>query len=130
MLGDKSYMILVDTNIIIEAFKSNQDVIKKLNAIGLQNIVLSDVTVMELLFGARDKAELSRIKRYIKSLQLLSIDSFVSNQATKLIELYSKSHGLMIPDALIAATAMRFRMPLLTLNVKDFIYIVGLELSR
>ena len=98
MLGDKSYMNLVDTNIIIEAFKSNQDVIKKLNAIGLQNIVLSDVTVMELLFGARDKAELSRIKRYIKSLQLLSIDSFVSNQATKLIELYSKSHGLMIPE--------------------------------
>lgn len=41
---------------------------------------------------------------------------------------YSKSHGLGIPDALIAATAIIEELPLLTLNVKDFRYIDTLSL--
>lgn len=33
-----------------------------------------------------------------------------------------------IPDALIAATALRHALPLFTLNVKDFRFIPGLQL--
>jgi len=47
-----------------------------------------------------------------------------------MIEHYSKSHGLQIPDAIIAATALSFEMKLFTLNLKDFKYIDGLKLQK
>ena len=43
--------------------------------------------------------------------------------AVNMIEKYAKSHGLHIPDALIASTAMCSGMELLTFNLKDFKFI-------
>ena len=48
----------------------------------------------------------------------------------ELMRKYSKSHGLGIPDALIAATAIIEELPLLTLNVRDFRYIDTLSLCE
>jgi hypothetical protein len=47
-----------------------------------------------------------------------------------MIESYSKSHGLQIPDAIIAATALSLEAKLFTLNLKDFRYIDGLKLQK
>ena len=41
---------------------------------------------------------------------------------------YSKSHGLTVPDALIAATALINDLEIYTLNKKDFRYIADLKL--
>nr|MDQ2686882.1 PIN domain-containing protein [Armatimonadota bacterium] len=41
---------------------------------------------------------------------------------------YRLSHGLLIPDALIAATALVHDIPLLTKNQRDFRFIAGLRL--
>jgi hypothetical protein len=43
-------MILCDTNIIIEALKNNQSVIESIEEIGISNIAISSVTVMELYY--------------------------------------------------------------------------------
>ena len=40
----------------------------------------------------------------------------------------AKSHGLHIPDALIAATAICGGLQLLTYNVKDFKFVEGIRL--
>ena len=53
-------MILCDTNIIIEIFKGNERTIEKIKTIGLENIVISSISVMELYFGAFNKRELNR----------------------------------------------------------------------
>lgn len=53
-----------------------------------------------------------------------SLEPFIRN----LIEKFSKSHGLQIPDALIAATALELGLPLSTANLKDFQYIPDLQL--
>ena len=45
-----------------------------------------------------------------------------------LIEQFAKSHGLLIPDAIIAATAIIHEIPLYTENIKDFKFIPNLEL--
>ncbi|MBK6931642.1 MAG: PIN domain-containing protein [Saprospirales bacterium] len=44
-------MVLCDTNIFISAFNGRQDTIDQLNQIGLEQIALSAITVMELLQG-------------------------------------------------------------------------------
>jgi predicted nucleic acid-binding protein len=41
---------------------------------------------------------------------------------------YRLSHGLLIPDAMIAATAMTLGLPLISKNQRDFRFIGGLQL--
>ena len=123
-------MILCDTNVIIEILKGNERTIKIIESIGLENIAISSVTVMELYFGALNKRELSKIKKHLKALNIMHFDNDISELAVSMIESYSKSHGLQIPDAIIAATVLSFEMKLFTLNLKDFKYIDGLNLQK
>ncbi len=48
--------------------------------------------------------------------------------ALDLFKTYHLSHGLRIPDCLIAATAIGTGLPLFTYNRKDFRFISGLTL--
>jgi len=121
-------MILCDTDVIIEILKGNEKIIKTIESIGLENIAISSITVMELYFGALNKKELDKIKKHLKALNIVHFDNDVSELAVSMIESYSKSHGLQIPDAIIAATALLSELKLLTLNLKDFRYIDGLKL--
>ncbi len=121
-------MILLDTNIIIELFKGNSETINLLKSIKEENFSISIITSMELYYGALNKRELNVIKKFLKNFELLPINEKISKISLDLIEKYSKSHGLEIPDALIAATAIYYDIPLLTYNRKDFKYIKELKL--
>jgi predicted nucleic acid-binding protein len=123
-------MILCDTDIFIEALKNNSKAIESLRKIGFENIALSAITLMELYFGAVSKQELMKIKNRLQQLRIIHINKEISETATKLIEKYAKSHGLRIPDALIAATSICHRMELLTYNIKDFKFIEDVRLYR
>lgn len=121
-------MTLIDTNILIELFKGNAEVLHELEAIAPQNIALSAVTAMELYCGALNKLEMQRIKKNLASFQLQHVTQNISERSIELITRYAKSHGLQIPDAIIAATAMELSTPLFTFNTKDFRFIDGLQL--
>lgn len=121
-------MVLCDTNIIIEFFKGNHKTLKEIEQIGFDNIAISAITVMELYYGALNKKELHKIKKCIYSLNVHQIDSYISEIAIELIEEYSKSHNLMIPDAIIAATAILQQIEIFTYNIKDFHFIKELKL--
>jgi predicted nucleic acid-binding protein len=105
-------MILCDTNILIEVYKGNEKVIRELVKMGQQNIAISDVTSAELLFGARNKEELKILKKDLEKLTCIPINSQISNLSVQLVEKYSLSHKLTLPDALIAATAMVYGIEL------------------
>ena len=47
-----------------------------------------------------------------------------------LMETYSLSHKLTLPDALIAATALVHTLELYTLNAKDFRFIADIQLYQ
>jgi len=48
--------------------------------------------------------------------------------ATQLIDQFNLSHGLLIPDAIIAASAVVHQIELFTYNVKDFQFIPDIKL--
>jgi len=83
---------------------------------------------MELMVGAYNKKEISLIRKAFNEIAVMEISNNISRHATSLIEKYAKSHNLLIPDALIAATAIITSIPLYTLNIKDFNYIPDLIL--
>jgi len=119
--------IVLDTNILIEILKDNETVIKKLESFGA-TFCISSITVMELYYGAFNKAELFQLKKFISLFEVIEVSEIISSISTELIFEYSKSHNLAIPDSLIASTAISIDSKLLTLNLKDFKYIDGLKL--
>jgi len=56
------------------------------------------------------------------------LSASVSDRAVDLLRRYRLSHGLLIPDALIAATALVEGIPLVSQNQRDFRFIAGLDL--
>ena len=60
----------------------------------------------------------------------MNLNEEITEIAINLVEKYSKSHGLKIPDALIAATAIYYDITLWTYNIKDFHFIEGLKLFK
>lgn len=123
-------MILCNTNILIEFYKGNSEVIDELQKIGLSNLGISVVTAGELFYGAMDKRELGKIQKHLSLLDQIPLDGDISFRFLSLLEEYALSHKLSVPDALIAGTALSKNLPLYTLNLKDFQYIAGLILHK
>lgn len=54
---------------------------------------------------------------------MLPFEKDITKKAGKLRAVY----GIDLWDAIIAATALTYNIPLMTLNTKDFVHIEGLE---
>jgi tRNA(fMet)-specific endonuclease VapC len=121
-------MILCDTNIFIEIYRGNLDIIKAVKLIGQHNIAISDVTCAELIYGARNKKELQTIRKDLNKLTVLPIETSISTLAVELVEKYALSHKLSLPDALIASTSVIHNIELYTLNIKDFRFLDEVKL--
>ena len=125
---EKSKVVLCDTNILIEFYKGNNNVLKSLEEIGQNNIVISIITAGELIYGALNKKELSIIRKDISFLTSYPLNQDICDVFIELMVKYSLSHKLSLPDAFIAATAIAKDVPLFTLNQKDFKYIKDLRM--
>lgn len=113
-------MILCDTNILVELYKNTPLIIEELRYIGLQELAISTITKAGLYFGALNKRELDKMRKHLALLSHFPIDIIVSDTFLRLMESYSLSHKLSLPDALIAATSLVHNVKLYTLNTKDF----------
>ncbi|WP_295436222.1 type II toxin-antitoxin system VapC family toxin [uncultured Thiodictyon sp.] len=122
--------ILIDTDILIDASRK-VDLAVDFIAVQERGSVpgISLITKLELLAGCRDKRELQVAERFLRRFVAVGLDGRVGDIAADLFRRYRLSHGLMIPDCLIAATALALEVPLATKNCRDFVFIAELELS-
>ena len=118
--------VILDTNILIEILKDNQSTIK--NVRRFDKHYISAITKMEIFYGALNKKELEKLRKFVELFNTIPLSADISNTATDLIYRYAKSHTLDIPDSLIAATALDADLPLFTYNKKDFKYIENIRL--
>ncbi|MBX3287773.1 MAG: type II toxin-antitoxin system VapC family toxin [Acidobacteria bacterium] len=89
---------------------------------------VSEITVMELLVGSRNKTHMQEIIGLFKRFEVVHVDEQISAMARALIETYFLSHGLLIGDALIASTSLMIGDGLATKNKRDFRFIKGLRM--
>jgi predicted nucleic acid-binding protein len=68
------------------------------------------------------------MKKKLKAYHIIHLNEKTSKTAIELIEKFRLSHGLLIPDAIIAATAITYKPKLFTYNQKDFKFIQGIRL--
>lgn len=125
---EQAKIVLCDTDVIIEFYRGNPDILKELQKIGQKNIAISYITAGELIFGAFNKRDLAKLKKDIDHLIMLEIDNKTCRTFLDLISTYALSHRLAVPDGFIAATAIAYDIELFTLNKKDFKFIEGLNL--
>lgn len=122
---------LIDTDILIDAARGVQAASLFLNDQQLASGVrLSLISAMELIAGCRNRAELVIVQQALQQMILLPVSATASETAYHLMESFFLGHSLVIPDALIAATALEHGLALYTKNVKHFQMIPGLVVIR
>ncbi len=68
------------------------------------------------------------LERFLLRFEIVKLSEAISDRAVDLLCTYRLSHGLLIPDALIAATALSIDAPLLSKNQRDYRFIQDLNL--
>jgi predicted nucleic acid-binding protein len=122
---------LIDSDILIDAARGHLEAGAFLNEQHRAfHVQISTISAMELIVGCRNKTELSQTKRFLEAVRILPVDPNISDTAYQLIETFTLGHGLMIPDALIAATALENGLTLVTKNTRHFQMIPKLEVVR
>jgi len=120
---------LVDTDVLIDAGRGVSEAIACLQDLERRSsLATSAITQMELFVGCRNKTELRDVENFLRRFQLIRLTEQVSDVAVDLLRQYRLSHGLLIADALIAATALVFDVPFVSKNQRDYRFITGLNL--
>lgn len=121
--------MLVDTDVLIWALRGNTRATTAIDQ--ADRLELSVVSYMELLQGARDKADLRLTKAFLTDLgfAILPLSENIGHRAAIYLEEYALKSNLGVPDALIAATAAESEVVLCTGNAKDYRVIAELELK-
>lgn len=121
--------MFLDTDILIWGLKQEAKAIQRLDE--LEDIQISAVVFMELLQGARNKAEQQIIETALSELgaTIVPLNEEISGQAIDLVKQFALSHSLHMADALIAATALYHQTPIITGNNKHFGVVPGLTIE-
>jgi predicted nucleic acid-binding protein len=121
--------VIIDTDVLIDAGRDIADAVTCLEQIERQaSLTISVVSEMELVVGCRNKAELRTLDKFLSRFRVVKLNEQTSDVAIDLLRRYRLSHGLLIADALIAATALSQNIPFVTKNERDYRFIAELRL--
>lgn len=124
-----SNTIVIDTDILIDVGRNIKQALDYLKKCKYQTVLtVSIITKMELVVGCRNKNELHNMEKFLCNFELLNLSENISKKADELLLRYRLSHGLLIPDALIAATAITWNYPLISKNQRDYRFITEINL--
>lgn len=120
---------LLDTDVLIDVSREVPEAVRALNEVADRALpAISVVTKMELIVGCRDNRELSALDRFLDQFDVIHLRPRISEQALELLRRFRLSHGLLIADCLIAATAVVENLSLISKNQRDFRFIEELDL--
>jgi predicted nucleic acid-binding protein len=121
--------LIVDTDILIDTARGVPDALAFFARHPQGTSVgVGTVTQLELLVGCRNKQEQRLTERFLQRFEIVKLNEAISDAAISLVLQYRLSHGLLLADALIAATALSLNIPLATNNQRDYRFIQQLVL--
>jgi predicted nucleic acid-binding protein len=118
-----------DTDILIWYMRGNAKARKLIESI--DEFSISVVTYIELVQGMRNKQELIKFRKAIRSwsCKIIHIDESISFKAMAYVERHCLGHSLLLADALIGSTALSCGLTLVTGNDKHFKVIKELNIK-
>lgn len=122
-------LLLIDTDVLIDysrGIEKTKGILKNLESDRI--LAISVVTQLELMVGCENKADFKSLQKFLSNFEIIQLSKSASEKAVDLFTKYRLSHGVLIPDMLIASTALTLEIPLLSKNRKDFHFIHKLKL--
>ena len=121
--------VLVDTGPIIQALRQHKPTVQLLRGLASRDhIVISIITRLEIYAGMQNE-ERYATQKFLFRFIAYDLNRSIAERAGTLIATYHRiGYTLGVSDAIIAATAINYQIPLLTFNTKDFSFISGLTL--
>ncbi|MEW6419093.1 MAG: PIN domain-containing protein [Nitrospirota bacterium] len=121
--------VIIDTDILIDIGRNVAKAVLFLDRIEKEfTTIISVVTQMELIIGCRSKKELTALDKFVGRFNIEGMNESIGGKAVELLHKYRLSHGLLIADAIIAATAIIKGASLATKNRNDYRFINELEM--
>ncbi len=120
--------LIFDTNVIIDSIRGKKDALRSLEEVDL--LVLSVISVFELLDGCRNLKEISLVDDFTGRCRVIKLNEKVCDLAVKIFREGKLKKGIEIGDSLIAATAISYNLTLMTSNIKHFDFIDGLKVIK
>ena len=113
--------ILLDSDIIIAWLRGYESICGAVLGLLESGHVLlwTPVSIAEIFCGAKT-AEIQQIEKLFLILETMPISGAIGRQAGYYLQKYSKSHGVELGDALIAASAGVSGLMLWTMNKKHY----------
>jgi predicted nucleic acid-binding protein len=122
---------LIDTDILIDGARGVSEARRLVTTLQAEGALrVSIISAMELIRGCRNAAELRQVQLMLSQATVLPVSAAASETAYRLVEALFLSHGLAVPDALIAATAIEHSLAVYTRNVRHFRPISGLQVIQ
>lgn len=109
---------LLDTDVMIDFFRGRDEAADFLQR-NISSLILSVVSITELYAGVRD-SEKTHLEQTLLFLEMIQVTQPIAKLGGLILNQYHKSHGIELPDALIAATAVQKGYTLVSLNKKHF----------
>jgi len=111
--------IILDTDVLIDFFRGHEKAVAFINAYK-DRIILSSIVVAELYAGVKGHEEEADLQDFVSLFRVVPVTAEIAKAAGLYKRDYSKSHGIGIADAVLAATAETENAELKTLNIKHY----------
>ncbi len=122
----QSNQYLLDSDILVEYLRNRPQAIDYVDTLE-GNLLISVITVAELIAGARNQVERQSIELFLAALEVIPIDYAIAKQGGLFRQQYKQSHGTGLDDALIAATAELTGATLISFNRRHFPMIANFQ---
>jgi tRNA(fMet)-specific endonuclease VapC len=135
LLASPSMNYLLDTCVVSDFVRGERRTLVHIRTVSPEDIAVSVITQMEIDYGLRINARLSRqlrptIDAFLETVHLLPYDSAAAQKTAQLrAELKTRGAPIGAYDALIAGAALAHGLVFVTSNLQEFERIEGLILE-
>ncbi|KAF1047051.1 PIN domain-containing protein [Xylophilus sp.] len=126
--------LLVDTNILIYAYRHQGGCRERIEACAPAEVAISAVSIVEIESGIAKATRPEPLRRFLEDsigrYRVLPLDNEAARRAGRLrAQLESQGRPIGHYDTLIAATALAHGLTVVTHNTREFAHVPGLRLE-
>lgn len=121
---------ILDTSVLIDFSRGHEAPVSYIEAGPPSRFVVHPVSAAELLDGSKSRVEQAALVELLDRFDRLRCLPTDFDHCIAFVRRFGLSHGVGWPDCLIAATAIRLGVPIVTLNDKHFKIFKGLKVRR
>lgn len=125
---------LLDSNICIHLLRRNAEVISKIRQAGWENCCISEMTVVELYYGAecsqqREK-NIEEVGAFVEAMEVLPLSSCIRNFCSQKARMRREGRMIEDYDLFIGCTAASNNCIMVTENAKHLSRIEGITIEN